>query len=104
MGYAVRVSENYAWIVNCYVEEGQAIVPGAPIFELMGPEGVVETVTSDCWGIVAHVEEAANDSVFPEGAVLCHIAKRNDRQQRGAALTPRPAPALRLRRLMGLAT
>ncbi|MGA3190800.1 MAG: ATP-binding cassette domain-containing protein, partial [Bryobacteraceae bacterium] len=36
--------------------------PGAPLVDIMTPEGVVETIISEGWGIVAHVEGAR---VFP---------------------------------------
>jgi hypothetical protein len=31
-------------------------MPGAPLIDIMTPEGVVETILSEGWGIVAHVE------------------------------------------------
>lgn len=56
MTYAVRVPEDYVWLMGRFVAEGQAIVPGVPLMDIMTPEGIVETIRSDCWGIVAHVE------------------------------------------------
>jgi len=56
MTYAVRVPDEYVWLMGRFVSEGQSIVPGVPLMDVMTPEGVVETIISECWGIVAHVE------------------------------------------------
>jgi hypothetical protein len=56
MTYAIRVKEDYIGLMGRYVAEGQAIMPGAPLIDIMTPEGVVETILSEAWGIVAHVE------------------------------------------------
>jgi len=56
MTYAVRVPDNYVWLMGRFVVEGQTIVPGLPLMDIMTPEGVVQTIRSECWGIVAHVE------------------------------------------------
>jgi len=58
MTYAVRVEEDYVGLMGRYVAEGQSIVPGARLLDIMTPEGVVETIVSEGWGIVAHVEGA----------------------------------------------
>lgn len=134
MGYAVRLDSEYAWVVDCHIREGESIKPGAPLVDVMLPSGVVETLTSDCWGIVAHIEGNAaawfdsdddvdEDSltgkkkkkrgeegkggwsslcVYYEGDVLCHIAKRADRNNRDGKLHPRPAVWIRLAREAGL--
>jgi hypothetical protein len=56
MTYAIRVVDSYAWIVGRHVDEGQSVMPGAPIMDIMTPDGVVETIISEGWGIVAHIE------------------------------------------------
>ncbi len=56
MTYAVRVTDDYVGLMGRYVVEGQMIVPGLPLLDIMTPEGVVETIHSEGWGIVAHVE------------------------------------------------
>ena len=60
--YAVRVTEDYVGLMGRYVAEGQAIVPGIPLVDIMTPEGVVETIISEGWGVVAHVE---GGRIFP---------------------------------------
>lgn len=54
--YSVRVEDEYVGLMGRYVVEGQAIVPGAPLLDIMTPDGVVETITSEGWGVVAHIE------------------------------------------------
>jgi len=56
MSYAVRVPENYVWLMSRFVVEGQTIVPGLPLMDIMTPEGIVQTIRSECWGVIAHVE------------------------------------------------
>ena len=56
MTYAIRVEDEYVGLMGRYVAEGQSIVPGAPLLDIMTPEGVVETILSEGWGVVAHVE------------------------------------------------
>jgi hypothetical protein len=56
MSYAVRVTADYVGLMGRYVTEGQTIVPGAPLFDIMTPEGVVETIVAESWGIVGHIE------------------------------------------------
>ena len=62
MTYAIRVTEDYVGLMGRHVAEGQAIVPGAPLVDVMTPEGVVVTIVSEGWGIVAHVE---GGRIFP---------------------------------------
>ena len=100
MGYAVRVpDELYVWLEKVYVEEGQSIAPGIAIADVILPDGMTRTIESDCHGIVAHVENAANDRCYSNQELICHIAKRADRNNRDGKLHPRPAPALRIARL-----
>ncbi len=56
MTYAVCVSEEYVWVVRRYVDEGQSVAPGAPLVDVMTPEGVVQTLRSEGWGVVSHIE------------------------------------------------
>jgi hypothetical protein len=56
MTYAIRVKDDYVGLMGRYVAEGQAIMPGAPLVDIMTPEGVVETILSEAWGVVAHIE------------------------------------------------
>lgn len=62
MTYAVRVKDDYVGLMGRHVVEGQAIIPGIPLLDVMTPEGIVETIFSEGWGIVAHVE---GGRIFP---------------------------------------
>jgi hypothetical protein len=62
MHYAVRVTDDYVGLMGRYVAEGQTIVPGAPLLDVMTPEGIVRTIMSEGWGIVAHIE---GGRIFP---------------------------------------
>ena len=54
--FAVHVENEYIGLMGRHVVEGQMVTPGAPLMDIMTPEGVVETITSQSWGIVAHIE------------------------------------------------
>jgi hypothetical protein len=76
--FAVRVPEDYVWVVGRHVDEGQSVVPGAALMDVMTPEGVVETIFSKGWGIVAHVEgnrtfrgEDMDFGLQPDNDALC---------------------------------
>jgi hypothetical protein len=56
MAFAIRVDEDYIGLMGRYVAEGQSIVPGAPLVDVMTPDGVVQTIFSQGWGVVGHVE------------------------------------------------
>ena len=56
MIYAVRVTEDYIGIMGRHVAEGQRVTPGAPLIDIMTPEGIVETIFSKEWGTIAHIE------------------------------------------------
>jgi hypothetical protein len=56
MSHAVRVTDDYVGLMGRFVVEGQAIVPGLPLMDIMTPEGIVQTIRSECWGIIAHIE------------------------------------------------
>ncbi|MDR3448995.1 MAG: hypothetical protein P4M15_04480 [Alphaproteobacteria bacterium] len=69
--YAVCVEEPYVGLMGRHVVEGQGVAPGAPLLDIMTPDGVVRTITSQGWGVVAHVEggrvfPANNDERDPE--------------------------------------
>ena len=137
MTYAVRVKDEYVGLMGRHVVEGQAIIPGIPLMDVMTPEGIVETIFSEGWGIVAHVEggrifpkatnnnedraedddeddsedgesgsrrssSGGSDAVFPKGSVICHIVAREQHGTRKSGLHPRPAPSVKLRRIMGV--
>lgn len=90
MGFAIRIpDEPYVWLQRLHVDEGQSIAPGADIADVMYPDGVVRTLTAECWGIVAHVEKglidtmssnhvegAANDDAFDDDEDTQHRIKR----------------------------
>ena len=100
MGYAVRFpDELFVWLERVHVEEGQSIAPGIAIADVTLPSGIGHTIKSDCHGIVAHVEDAANDQCYGGGELICHIAKRSDLNNRDGKLHPRPAVALRKLRM-----
>jgi len=70
MGFAVRVEDDYVWLVCRYVSEGDPVVPGMPLLAVVRPSGIQETICSEGWGVVGHVEgklplgSAANDRSF----------------------------------------
>ena len=105
--FSVRIDQPYAALVVCHVSEGQSIMPGAPLLDLMMPDGLVETVLSEGWGIVGHIEGAEdgeNATVYQHGSVICHIVPRsNGGNTRKTGLHPRNATGPMMRRLMGLA-
>ena len=92
MAYAVRLDEEYASVIGRHVDEGEAISPGMPLVDIMTPEGLVMTLVSEGWGIVAHVEGqrilgedtgntpagSGDTTLFPQHSVLCHIVARSD--------------------------
>ncbi|MDR3423991.1 MAG: hypothetical protein P4M13_02785 [Alphaproteobacteria bacterium] len=56
MAFAIRVTDEYVGLMGRHVAEGQSIVPGAPLLDVMTPDGIVKTILSEGWGVVAHIE------------------------------------------------
>ncbi len=71
MTYAICVKDDYVGIMGRHVTEGQAVVPGLPLIDIMKPDGLVETIVSEGWGIVAHIE----------GGRVFQTANSNDRAE-----------------------
>jgi hypothetical protein len=60
--YAVLVENDYIGLMGRHVFEGQLVTPGLPLIDIMTPEGMVETIFSQGWGVVAHIE---GGRIFP---------------------------------------
>jgi hypothetical protein len=88
MHYAVRTPEA-AWPIRFHVESGEAVIPGAPVVDIMTFSGLVHTLTSEFHGIVTCTEDG--DTLYKAGAMLCHILSREDRNSRQKGLVPKPS-------------
>ncbi|MGB9151501.1 MAG: hypothetical protein WCD70_00245 [Alphaproteobacteria bacterium] len=69
--FSVCVENEYVGLMGRHVTEGQMVTPGAPLIDVMTPDGIVETIFSQGWGVVAHIEggrifSAANSDERPE--------------------------------------
>ena len=89
--FAVRVDEEYVGLMGRHVAEGQSIMPGAPLVDIMTPDGIVQTIFSQGWGVVGHVEggrifSGANDLLADDEEYdNCAIEEDEDDGEGGSA-------------------
>jgi hypothetical protein len=112
MSYTLQIPrmnspKDLAWLARCYVEEGQAVVPGTDIVDIVLPGGIVETLVCQNFGVIAHIETGGtlpHDSrakAFQAGDMVCHIVdSSNDSSiRKGKGLHPTRSTKMRLKRL-----
>ena len=81
------------WVEKIYIEEGQAVVPGALIADVV-VDGVARQIKAVSYGVVGWVSDKI-DLLVKAGEIIAYIISRFDHGRMKEGLHPRNAGSLR---------